>query len=390
MLKPLEGVKVVDFTLAGAGPSGTGCLTQFGAENIWVEPIGGQAYPRLLNQLDFYCSGKKSITLNLKDPNGIEVMYKLIKEADVFFHNMRQKAVDKLGLSWKKLNELNPRLIYCSLTGWGEYGPKTDAPGYDTVCFWSRGGMLQDIAEKGSLVVPPIAVADAATGLNAALGVCAALYQRNMTGKGMRVYTSILAEAVYLNHDALIEVQHGETYPKTRKAPRRAFLNTYKCSDDKWFTLLTNNFNKDFPAIMKIIGREDLIDDPRWKCLDDTMYDKAPELVTILDEGFGKLLLDDAVAALEANDIACEKVQSTVDVLTDPQVRANNYMFDWVNPKDGKKYTMPTFPIKFGNHELNEFTNAPEAGEHTAEILKSVGYSDEKIQEMIDKKIAGV
>lgn len=383
MFKPLEGVKVVDFTLAGSGPSGTMILAQMGADVTWVEPLQGNS-TRSIHELNYYCSGKRSITLNMKDPKGLEIMYRLIKDADVFCTNYRTKSVKKLGLGYEKLKEINPRLVYSSLTGWGDNGPKADAPGFDTVCFWARGGMLQDIAEKGTLVVPPVAIADINTGESMALGVLAGLYKRSITGMGCEATTSILLQAVFSNHDALIETQFGEKYPKSRLAPRRALLNSYKCSDGKWLVLLTTYFERDFNKLLKLIGREDLIGDPRWTRVEDTMYEHAPELVKIFDEGFAKITRAEALAYMDANDIACEAVAGTADVLTDPQVLENGYLRSYTDPKTGKQRLYPApCPVQFnGEQETPAFTPAPTLGENSEEILKELGYSASEIKEM--------
>jgi crotonobetainyl-CoA:carnitine CoA-transferase CaiB-like acyl-CoA transferase len=320
MYKPLEGIKIVDFTLAGAGPSCTKLLTEYGADDIWIEPLTGSS-TRTVHKFDFYTNGKRDITLNLKSSEGLEVMYRLIKKADVFVSNYRPKAVQKLGLGYEKLKELNPRLIYATLTGFGEEGPAANDPGYDPVAFWARGGMLLDFAEKGSLVVPPIAVGDIASGQALAGGICAALYQREKTGKGCRVFTSLLAMAAYLNHDAVVETQYGEEYPKSRLAPRRSLLNTYRCGDGKWITVsVAQDFDRYFGNLMKAVGRGDLAGDPRWTCMEDTMYEKAPELVAILDEAFAKMTQAEAIAALESIDAPVSKVQSTAEMMKDPQV----------------------------------------------------------------------
>jgi len=386
MLKPLEGVKVVELTLAGAGPAAGGTLSVFGADSIWVEPLEGNS-TRTINELHFYCQGKRSITLNLKSPEGLDVMYRMIKESDVFLTNYRQRSVDKLGLGYEKLREMNPRLIYASLTGWGLEGPIADAPGFDTVCFWARGGMLRDFAEMGTLVVPPVAVGDAGVGQAVAGGICAALYRRSISGEGCWVDSSILAQAVYLNHDALIELQHGEKYPKSRKSPRRALLNTYKCKDDKWIVISSTYFDRHFSKLMEILGRKDLVGDPRWNCIEDTMFENAPPVVEILDEGFAKLTQNEAVEALNAIDMAVERVASSEDVLTDPQILANNYVIPWTKPADGKKYTMPAYPVHFNGKDVDPIKPAPGLGEHSVSILQSLGYSEAEIKNMLDKKV---
>lgn len=391
MLKPLQGIKVVDFTLAGSGPSGTMILAELGADVIWVEPLEGNSC-RSIHELSYYCAGKRSITLNLKSPEGLEAMYRLLKDADVFATNYRYKSVKKLGIGYEKVKELNPRIVYASMTGWGVEGPKAEAPGFDTVCFWARGGLLQDIAEKGTLVVPPVAIADIFTGEAMAFAIMTGLFNREKTGEGCELNMSILQQAIFGNHDAIIETQYGEKYPKSRLSPRRALLNTYQCSDGKWFVLLTTYFEKHFNKILEIIGREDLIGDPRWQRIEDTMYDRAPEFVNILDEGFRKMTRDEVLAKLTAADIACEAIQTTTDLFNDPQVLANGYLRPWTNPRNGKEYLYPTMmPFQF-NEDVSAppIGKAPMLGENSVEILKEYGYSDEEIQKLLDNGVTRV
>lgn len=393
MLKPLSGIKVLDLTLAGSGPSCTKLLAEFGAEVIWVEPLTGTS-TRTVHKFDFYSTGKRSLCLNLKTDEGQEAISRIIKDSDVFVSNYRPKALVNLHLTYEEVKALKPDIIYATLTGFGEVGEEANNPGYDSVAFWSKGGMLSDIAEKGSLVVPPVAVGDITSGMGLFGGICASLYGRSQTGKGCHVYTSLLAQAIYLNHDALIETQYGEEYPKTRKKPRRSLLNTYKCKDGKWITLtLITHFEKYFDAFMNAIGLPELVGDPRWSCLEDTMYENAPELVEILDEAFSKMTQDEAVKALEAIDLPVSKVQSTKDLLTDPQVLANKYIYPLeatVPPEDGpEEIVVPASPIKIESedHGVTGHKKGPKLGEHSVEILTEYGFSEEEIKDMLDKHI---
>lgn len=389
-----KGIKIVDFTLAGSGPSCTKLLTEWGADDIWIEPLSGTS-TRTVHKYDFYTAGKRNITLNLKTEEGKDAIYRMIKTADVFVTNYRPRAVKKLGLDWETLHEMNPRLVYASLTGFGETGEKVNNPGYDSVCFWAEGGLLRDIAEKGTLVVPPIAIGDITTGIALAYGVAAALYNREKTGKGIKVSSSLLGTAAYINHDALIEVQYGEKYPKTRKAPRRALLNTYQCSDGKWIVLaMPQNFDRYFNKFCReVIDRPDLADNPKYTCAEDTMYDKAPEFVEILDEAFSKMTRDEAVRRLKAIDAPVDIVQSTEDLLTDQQVLDNKYIYKreaTIPPEGGDKdIWIPSSPVKAG--DINDGTElkcrGPKLGEHSVEILKEYGFSDEEIQKMLDKGV---
>lgn len=397
MYKPLEGINVLDLCLAGSGPSCTKLLAEFGANVIWVEALGGTS-TRAVHKYDFYCTGKRALTLNLKSPEGKEAITRILKDTDVFVSNYRPKGLRNLGLTYEEVKAIRPDIIYATLTGFGEEGAEANNAGYDPVAFWAKGGLLRDIAEKGSLVVPPIAVGDITAGEGLFGGICAALIGRAKTGEGCHVFTSLLAQAVYLNHDALIETQYGEEYPKTRLEPRRSMLNTYQCSDGKWITMtITDKFDKYFDALLRAIGREDLVGDPRWQKIEDTMYEGAPELVKIFDEAFAKMTQEEALEALHSIDAPVDKVQSTEELLKDPQVLANKYVYKLeatVPPTDtaDSQIYVPASPIKFNTIDSGviDQTRGPRLGEHSVEILKEYGFSDEEIQDFIDRKITSV
>ncbi len=387
MYKPLEGIRVVDFSTAGAGPSCTKLLSEYGAEVILVEPLSGNS-TRDVFKMDFYNTGKKSLPLNVKTPEGMEILLRLVERADVFVSNYRKKALDKLGLTYERLSGLNPRLIYGTITGFGEEGPDAGSPGYDPVAFWARSGMLQDIPERGQLIPTPVAVGDIATGQALAGGICAALYQREKTGRGDRVFISLLAEAVYLNHDAVVQVQYGDVYPQSRKSPRRSMMNTYRCADGKWIVIAEVNFERSFWNLLRAVDREDLVGDPRWTCVEDTMYGGAPEIVEILDEAFGKMTQDEAVAAMKAIDLPAGRVQSTTDVFEDPQCLANNMILN-ITASDGKRLTIPANPIKFTdkNSGVTDFPIGPKLGADTEAILGELGYSPEQLRALISRGV---
>lgn len=394
MFQPLRGIKVIDLCLAGCGPSTTKVLSEYGADVIWVEPLCGTS-TRSVHKFDFYTTNKRAITLNLKRPEGHEAILRMIQTADIFVTNYRPGGVRRLGLDYEHLRAVNPRLIYASVNGYGDYGEERDLPGYDTNAFWAQGGLLRDLAEEGSMLVPPAAVGDIATGLALVGGITTALYNRERTGEGCHVFTSLLAMAVYMNHDALVETQYGEIYPKSRLRPRRSLLNTYRCADGEWITIaVTVDFPRYFPPLMRAVGREDLIGDPRWTCIEDTMYQRAPEMVAILDEAFGKLSREEAVERLVEAGIPVSKIQGTADLLRDPQVLANRMIYDLpvtAPPKPGQeKITVPATPVKFNTLDsgIEENTErGPRLGEHSVQILREYGYSDQEIQALLDAGI---
>ncbi|MBR1690373.1 MAG: CoA transferase [Oscillibacter sp.] len=389
--RPLTGVRVIDLTTAGAGPSCTKLLAEWGADVIWIEPPAGCS-ARTVHKFDFYSVEKRSLVLNLKQAQGREAAYRLIETADVFVTNYRPQAVKRLGLDYETLREKNPQLIYAALTGYGTVGPQAAEPGYDPSAFWAKGGLLRDIAEPDSLVVPPISIGDVATGQGLAGAVCAALFGRlagNHSGQYLSV--SLLGEAAYLNHDALIENQYGERYPHTRKAPRRALLNTYRCGDGEWLVfIITTNFEKDFVPFMDLLGLGDIAG--RYTCVEDTMYEHAPELVAILDQAFLRFRRDDVVEKMRALGIPVSRVQSTADLLSDEQVLANRMIYPMraSDPPAGAAepyVVIPASPVKFndlssGIHDRE--CRGPKLGEHSVEILRECGYSREEISAMLE------
>ncbi len=381
MYRPLEGITVVDLTTAGAGPSCTKILREYGARDILIEPLSGNSSRGIFKE-DFYNTGKESLTLDLKTPEGISVMLALIEKADVFVSNYRPGALRRLGLTYEKLSGLNPGLIYATLTGFGEEGPDADHPGYDCVAFWARGGLLRDASEPGTLIVPPVAVGDIATGQALAGGICAALFQRERTGKGDKVFTSLLAEAVYLNHDAIVQTQYGDEYPKSRKNPRRSLMNTYQCKDGEWLSMAVFDFERYWDKILTVTGRTDLIGDPRWRCYEDTTYEKSAEVVALLDEALAKMNRDEALAAFRSIDLPCEPVGSSKDVIFNKQCRDNNYIFD-IHASDGKYLSIPANPVKLTDKDCGvvDFKNGPRLGADSKRILLEMGLDEATVED---------
>ncbi len=392
--QPLKGIRVVDLTIAGAGPSCTKLLSEAGADVIWVEAPRG-ASTREVHKYDFYTAGKRNICINLKTPEGRRFIEKAIAGADVFVSNYRPKGLENLHLTYEDVKAIKPDIIYARLTGYGELGPDRNSPGYDPVAFWARGGMMRDIAEKGSLIVPPIAVGDISSGAILFGGICAALVRRMTTGEGSYVSTSLYANSIYFNHDALIELQYGEEYPKSRRHPRRALLNTYRCKDGRWIAIaVAADWDRYFHPLMKVLDLEEYDPAGKYSCAEDTMYENAPAVVELLDKGFSAIDSDEAQRRMKSIDIPYSMVGGTADILTDPQAIANGYILEreaTVPPEESRKMiTVPAGPLKFDTHVYGTtlHTKGPRLGENTAQILAETGFSEEEIRDMLERGIA--
>lgn len=383
MFKALEGIKIIELPTATAGPAATKLLVEYGAECTMVEPKGGIVNRNLPPHFDFCFTHKKSVIIDLKTEKGKELMYHLLEDADVFMSNYRTRALVKLGFDYETLHAKYPQLICAYITGYGEFGEMKDDPGFDNTAFWGRAGLLHDMIESStnSLPVSPSAVGDITSGAMLAMGILAALYDRDHKGEGMKVTTSLLEVGLYLNHSQMIFNQLGVEYPKSRLKPNRAMSNSYPVKDG-YFYLVSLNFHKDFNRLLTAIGRKDLVGDPRWKCMEDTQNEGAQELRKIFDEAFSKFTLAELRAIFKELDMAFGEFRSCTDALHDPQAEANGYLSK-IKYEDGKEFIIPNSPVQFNNEMAMEVTPAVPAGFHTLEILKEKGYTDEEIQKFV-------
>ncbi|MBR1690977.1 MAG: CoA transferase [Oscillibacter sp.] len=388
---PLKGVRVVDFTVAGAGPAAGKMLADWGAEVIKIEPLDGEngRYTGLTLGLradeeqnpheELKDGNKRGIPLNLKDPRGMEVMEKLLDTANIFISNYRPKALTKLGLDYEQMSVKHPQIIWGCLTGFGTEGPIANNPGFDTVAFWARSGAMIDLCENGEVpVTPPFALGDFGTAGTLA-GACAAcLLQQAQTGKGEKVMVSLYGQAIWDNACIMQAEYHGNHWPKTRLNPDSPLRNTYKCKDGTWTMISVLNYERYYAPFMKVIGREDLIDDARFNT-EVAMRGYKKELMDILDPIFLTKDYAEWDRLLTEGDIAHDKINHIRDTIADEQAIANGYVYKYTN-RDGTEDLLVSTPVKFGKAEPIEHRNAPRLGEDSVDIMHELGYSDETIQ----------
>ncbi|MDB7816354.1 CaiB/BaiF CoA transferase family protein [Intestinimonas butyriciproducens] len=406
MFKPLDGVKVIDLTYFVAGPGAARILADWGADVIKVEPSFGDpgrgtgatmSCPTVKDCNPFYTAynaNKRGLSLNLKSDEGKAVLYKLLESADVFVSSYRTGALRRLGLDYDSLSKKFPHLIWAQINGFGDFGPAKDNAGFDTVAFWARSGAMIDITEKDTSPVNPlIGFGDATTSCSLSGGICAALYQKAKTGKGCKVMVSLFAQAIWSESAGMVSTQYGDEYPKTRLNPGSPVMDTFKSADDKWFYMSILEPDRYNDALMKELGRNDLVGDPRY-CTTAAAKAHSSELVEILSAEFAKHTMDEIAAMFARADIAYDRVQHIKEVLDDPQALENMYIIP-VENRDGTVTKQPMTPIRFATTEPARIEDiaptmerqAPLVGEHSAEILKEHGYTDEDIQKLVDSKV---
>ena len=406
MFKPLDGVKVIDLTYFVAGPGAARILADWGADVIKVEPSFGDpgrgtgatmSCPTVEDCNPFYTAynaNKRGLSLNLKSDEGKAVLYKLLESADVFVSSYRTGVLRRLGLDYDSLSKKFPHLIWAQINGFGDFGPAKDNAGFDTVAFWARSGAMIDITEKDTSPVNPlIGFGDATTSCSLSGGICAALYQKAKTGKGCKVMVSLFAQAIWSESAGMVSTQYGDEYPKTRLNPGSPVMDTFKSADDKWFYMSILEPDRYNDALMKELGRNDLVGDPRY-CTAAAAKAHSSELVEILSAEFAKHTMDEIAAMFARADIAYDRVQHIKEVLDDPQALENMYIIP-VENRDGTVTKQPMTPIRFATTEPARIEDiaptmerqAPLVGEHSAEILKEHGYTDEDIQKLVDSKV---
>jgi crotonobetainyl-CoA:carnitine CoA-transferase CaiB-like acyl-CoA transferase len=393
-VKPLDGIRVLDLSRILAGPYCSMLLSDFGAEIIKVEnPDKGddtRAYgpPFVDGESVYFMSinrGKRSLTLNLKSPEGLEILKKLISRSDVLLENFRRDFLQRIGFGYEEVAKLNPKIIYASVTGYGHTGPWADRPGYD-LAIQGQGGIMSLTGDpNGSPYKTGTSLADITAGIYATLGILLALQARNRTGRGQKVDVSLLdGQISFLTYQAGIYFGTGKS--PTRKGNQHPTIVPYETfkARDRYFNLAVGN-DRLWAQFCDLVGRPELKTHDKF-ATNPKRVQNHDELYPVLQKLFADKPADEWLALFEKNGIPCGPIFSVAEVLEHPQVRAREMVVERPHPKLGK-VKMTGVPVKLSDTPGEAMTAPPLLGQHTDEVLKEMGYSAETIRELRKNKV---
>jgi len=381
----LEGYRIVELGIWVAGPGASGILADWGAEVIKVESPEGDPMRRVFNLItgnkqsesppfDLDNRGKQSVVIDLSTDQGRDHVLGLIDTADVFLTNLRPDAVERLGLGADRLLERCPRLVYASVTGYGLTGPDAHRAGYDVGGFWARTGVASTLAPPGE--APPAirgGFGDHVTGITTLAGILGALLEREKTGKGQLVETSLLRTGTYcLGWDLGIQSRFGKLIPAVpRTAEMNPMVNCYVAADGKWFWLLGVESDRHFPKLCAALDRLDLLDDERFSSARGRRRN-AETVIAALDVAFALRPRDELTALFDTHDVWWAPVLEPADVLEDPQAIAAGAFVDVPEGEWGPAHRAVASPITFHGTPLSPPRAVPGLGQHTAQVLGHV------------------
>src|SRR5580704_11741820 len=384
----LSGIRVIDCGTYIAAPAAAVVLSDFGADVIKIErPPYGDPYrylslvPGMPVSPTLYCwilegRNKRSLALDLTDAAARDVLLKLASSADVFLTNYQPSLVRKFRIGYEDLAPLNDRLIYAYLSGYGLAGEDAEQPGYDVTAYWARSGMMSSMHNDDAEPAQSAAgFGDHPTSMALFGGIMLGLYQRERTGKGMNVSTSLMANGVWANGCAIQAALVGATFlPKwTRATTVNPIVNHYVTRDRQRFLTCCLDPRKDWPNLCRALGRAEWIDDPRFVTPEQRRANSCV-LVALIDAVVAEKDMAEWREIFRANELIWGPVPRSAQVPGDPQMQANG-LFPEVEP--GVRTVAS--PLEVANVDKVKPRKAPRVGEHTVEILESLGYGSEAI-----------
>ncbi len=397
MRRPLASLRVIDCGTYVASPAAATILSDFGAEVIKIErPPYGDPYRYLGRSPQFprasvdYCwvldgRNKKSLALNLGNEAGQEIMGKLVSTSDVFVTNFQPPLLKKFHITYEELSSLNPRIIYAHVTGYGEQGAEAGLPGYDLTAYFARSGLMSELrTENCEPCAYPLAIGDHPTSVALSAAIFFALYQRELTGQGMKVSTSLMACGAWANSANIQAAFCGAEWPapssRVRKTVPDPIMNVYKSRDGMWFYVCLLDHVNDWIRLCRALGKPELPEDQRFKD-HEARRENAPELIAIMDAVFAQKDLAEWRRLFDQYEVVWAPVQKTTSVIHDRQMEANG-VFARVNvPGLGEVGTINN-PLTMAGIDREAPRPAPEIGEHTAEVLGNLGMSSHAIAEL--------
>jgi formyl-CoA transferase len=384
------GLKVLDVASFIAGPAAAVVLSDFGAEVIKVEPPGSGDLQRMLGSVppsprahanynwQLANRNKRGMAIDLKSPGGTTILKRLVEWADVVITNFPHGTREKLHLGYAEVSGWNPRVIYADITGFGDAGPDAMLPGFDVTAYWSRSGLLASTRDAGAPpTVPVFGSGDYMAAIGIYSAIVTALYQRERTGMGANVGTSLLAEGVWATGTLVAgALAGGKSFGlHDRTAPVNPLINPYRSADGQWFMLVASPPH--WPGLAKAVGHPELLKDPRFADLDGFAKNSAV-LSGLLDAEFRSQPLAHWKEVLDRERITYSVIQTPEETATDPQLRANDIVVP-LEGVSGLEYTVNS-PITLRGMSKVPAKRAPELGEHNDEVLAELGFSTEEIE----------
>jgi len=403
MSGPLDGIRIIDWTIWQQGPVATQMLADLGAEVIKIEErergdpgrglTAAAGSPTVKGGRNFYFEAnnkhKKSIALDLKRPEAREIVHRLAARSDIFVQNFRKGVAQRLGLGYGDLAALNPRIIYASASGYGPEGPDSGEPSFDYLG-QARSGIMNTVA-TGSTAPAFIygGIADQMGAVMLAYGVLAALFVRERTGIGQEVDASHLGSMMALQGlNVVARTIMGSEFPRLQRANAfNPLWNHYRCADDKWIALAMLQPDRYWKDFCEVIGKPELIEDPRFANATPRGWN-ATALIAIFDEVFAERPRDEWMRILKRRgDFIYTIVNSVSDLPDDPQVRANDYVVEYDHPVLGN-LTILGMPVKLSATPGDPRGHAPELGEHTELLMtEMLGYSWDDVRRLREANV---
>lgn len=390
MPSALEGIRVLDITHWQQGPYASALLADLGADVIKIEgPKGTDPSRRFLVHrkqgispyFEAHNRGKRGLAIDLKHPRGKEIFLELVRRSDVVLNNLRGGAMERLGLDYDSLREVNPGIIYFHASAYGEKGPDTNLGSFDMLG-QARGGLMSVNGEPDDPPLPvPVPICDQTSALVAAFGIMVALFHRERTGEGQYANSSLLAGQLALQGFNI------STYFLTRRLPLRQprgtfgpTWTTYRCGDGKYISLgmLEERW---WPGISRALGQPELEKDPRYATLLDRGKN-GRELIAHMDGIFLQRPAREWVRRFRELGLLVELVQDYEDIVNDPQVAANEYIQEIEWPGHDEPFRMVNCPVRFSKTPAHIRGMAPALGQHTEDILLELGLSREELRRL--------
>lgn len=393
-MKPLQCIKVVELGTHVAVPMATRLLADWGAEVIKIETPTGDLWryyglnirtPVTEDENPLFCipnSNKKIISLDLKKPEGLDILMRLLEGADAFVSNVRPDGLKRLGLDYDTLSKRFPSLVYFHFTGYGYEGPWAGNPGFDIAAFWSAGGMINNWPMEGDVPFAPSAgFGDATVSAMAASGILAGLLGRANSGQGCYLTTSLYATALWYNFGDLIscQPQYGCPRPYRKNTNANPFLAPYSCGDGNWIYLAALEYERNYAKCLTVLGLEQYLDDPRYNTL-PAYLEHNHEFASIIADAFLTRSADEWVERFLAADVVIQRMFHASQLHQSEHAWASGMLTRVDFPVSGNSTVFPNTPVTFMGEERAQTVAVGGIGCHTRQILREHGYSDESIR----------